>query len=285
MKLALFTPGRKQQEKLLAAALARGGPEVVVLEEGDMRVDCDAYCIIGVKAAYLMRALEAEGLPYLYWDKAYNRDWSRWWRVSVCSHQPTRYFADRKWPLDRAERQGWPARMKPWRTDGDHVLYAGMSLKYNLYQGIGDPTEYAERVVAELRTKTERRIVYRPKPSWHEAEPVDGADFSHSRTKRKGADIYSDLKGAHILVTHGSSACFEAMLDGVPSIVLGDAVLRPISSTSLDDVDRPRLATQPERLQLLAALAYWQWSLEEMARGELWETIRSHMARPICVPT
>jgi hypothetical protein len=79
------------------------------------------------------------------------------------------------------------------------------------------------------------------------------------------------------MVTHGSNACFEAVCEGVPCIVLGNGVAKPISSTQLEDVDNPRLASDSEREAWLNGLSYWQWSRDEMESGECWDYVRRYV--------
>jgi len=73
------------------------------------------------------------------------------------------------------------------------------------------------------------------------------------------------------LVTHGSNACFDAVCLGIPCIILGDAVAKNMSSTTLDEIESPRLASEAERHQWLSDLAYWQWTEAEHASGEAWD--------------
>jgi hypothetical protein len=271
MNIAIYASGEKARENMLVDAIRAGGVRVDVLRDVDPHAGVDLHCVIGLKCLEQRRALDAVGIPYLYFDKGYNRDWPSWWRVSYCSQQPTAYLMDLNAPPDRAEAQGWMSRLAPWRVAGKHVLYAGSSAKYSAWMDLPDPTVMAEQTVRAIQSITGRRVTYRPKPSWRGAVPVDGASWS--RRGEGGPDIHRDLRGAHVLVTHGSSCCFDALMAGVPSIVLGGGVLAPISSRSLDEVERPCAAHQDERLQLLANLAYCQWSLQEFRRGEPWQYI------------
>lgn len=85
------------------------------------------------------------------------------------------------------------------------------------------------------------------------------------------------LDDCHAMVTFGSNACFEAVLSGVPSIVLGDAVMRSISSTDLADVLNPRLATDAERYQVLTALSYCQFREAEWRDGTAWPEMKQQL--------
>jgi hypothetical protein len=261
----LFYTSDKEREIVLHDALRASGLNVSFISDTSQIPDADVYCFVGVKRGELIRKLDAADKTWLYWDKAYNRDWPRWWRVTLCAQQPTGYLMDVNRPADRAVAQGWSRMLRPWRQ-GKHVLYCGSSAKYHDFVGHDekDPTAYAEEVVREIHRRTDRRIVYRPKPSWKAATSVPHAEFA---PRGKNGDIHAALRGAHCLVTHGSSTCFDALLAGVPSIVLGDGVVRPISSTSLDDLEMPKLAGDEERQQLLANLAYCQWNVDEIRTG------------------
>jgi len=63
-------------------------------------------------------------------------------------------------------------------------------------------------------------------------------------------------------------------IPGVPTIVLGEAVSAPLSSSSLGDIEAPRLAKFSQRLQWAADLAYCQWTIDEFRSGEAWPHLR-----------
>lgn len=239
--------------------------------------DCNVAIMVGVKSRELWNKHARAGISLVYFDKGYTRDTTdddlrawKYWRVSVNGHHPTSKFSA-DYPDDRLKAIGW--KFRPWRKSGTSVLIAGSSAKYHAFYDLKDPTSWASKLVKEIEGITRREIIYRPKPSWHEAVPITGSTFS--RDKKQTID--TDLIGAHCLVTHGSNACFEAMLAGVPSIILGSAVMRPISSTSLDEIENPRLASDAEREALLRFLAYQQWTLKELVDGKAWPIIRRQL--------
>lgn len=279
--LVRFWCSDKPRERLLAEAFSAGvrahGDQADTRTLGqEMTTDCDVACMVGVKSNILFHAHARAGVQTLYFDKGYARHsrtdairgWE-YWRVAVNGHQPTGKFrAD--YPSDRLDYIGW--EFKPWRTSGSQIVIAGSSQKYHDFYGLKNPTDWASKLIKEIEGVNDRVLIYRPKPSWKEAVPINGARFS------KGDEGIDDvLRGAHALVTHGSNSCFEAMLAGVPSIVLGDAVAKPISSTSIDDIENPKLASNSEREALLRWLAYNQWTMSEMNSGEAWQTIRKQI--------
>lgn len=276
----VFWASDKARERILAEAFLEGvrahgdtgeirplQPEVTVAQ------DADVVCMVGVKSRELFQAHWRASAHTIMFDKGYTRQGTsggvrawEYWRASVDAHHPTHYLGKINHPQDRADKV--QMAFKPWRTDGKHIIFAGSSAKYHDFYGLDDPTAYATKYINRLRTRTGRKILYRPKPSWRDAVPVQGAEFS------KEGSIYDVLQNAWALVTHGSNACFEAISLGIPCIILGDAVAKDISSNDLDLIEKPYLATVEQRRQWFNNLAYQQWNLREMASGEAWKTMR-----------
>jgi hypothetical protein len=273
-----FLASDKAREQLLADALLMGarkhGHETSVhdLTDKETALPVDVACMCGVKSRELFNLYRQQGTVVVYLDKGYVRskrvDAKGWeyWRFSVNTHQPTRRLEVLDMPADRLDQLG--LQLRPWRKSGRQIVFAGSSQKYHDFLGLRDATGYAKRIVRELNTIVDRPVIYRPKPSWADARAVPGAKMSPPE-----ASIDTLLVNAWALVTHGSSACFEAQLAGIPSVILGDAIARPISSTELRDVRAPLLADDKARRRWLANVAYFQWTLSEMASGAAWEFI------------
>lgn len=271
-----FFASDKDREQQLARAVAEGceahrcRAEVVPLSATPDIDGIDVACMVGVKSRRLFyRCLEAGVVPLMF-DKGYvrtrragDRTWE-YWRVSVGSHHPTEFLGG-NYPPDRWDRLG--IDVQRWRGFGLQILIAGSSAKYHEFYDLPEPTTWAKRVVEEIREYSDRPIIYRPKPSWDGAVPIRGTYFSGAKDPLSGA-----LTNAWAVVTHGSNLCFEAALAGVPSIVLGNGVAKPISSTSLKDIEEPLMG---DRGPWLHALAYWQWTEREMRKGRMWGFLKS----------
>lgn len=281
-----FWHSDKPREHLLANAFAEGvrtHPDDTITMRPLLPTvevaDCDVACMVGVKSRELYRAHWDKGVHVIYLDKGYTRHaapgpvklWE-YWRVAVDGHHPTQTLMNIARPEDRMDRLG--LLMQPWRRSGAGIVIAGSSQKYHDFYGLRDPTAWATKLVRFIQANFPKRpIIYRPKPSWRDAVPIPGSTFS------QGGEIGDVLQGAWALVTHGSNAVFEAVLGGIPCIVLGDAVAKPISSTRMEELETPRLATYAERNQWAANLAYCQWTLPEFASGEAWRVIRPQIFR------
>lgn len=282
MRLVFWT-GHYRREKELVKAFADGAAvngdkfEAIPKEDKPRLVKCDVACMVGVKSVDYFRLYRDAGVPVLYFDKAVlrlrSKDMARgnlrgvWtWRIAINEHNPTAYVETSRHNPRRWESYG--IELKPWRRQGRHIIVAGSSEKYHEFKGLEHPTTYAQRIVRELRRYTDRPILYRPKPGRRAAAQIPDTEFAGDRY------LEPYLEGAHALVTHGSNACCDALVDGVPSIILGDAVIRSISSTELSSIEGPKMATQEARLQVLANLAWCQFTLDEMERGKAWKHLR-----------
>lgn len=257
-------------EAFVAGARAHGRAAEIkpLCAEPDLS-GAEVACMVGVKSKRLFERCRAAGVQTIMFDKGYIRTrlesgvWG-YWRVSVGAHHPTSTtLMSHKMPRDRLDQMGFD--LKPWRTRGFSVVIAGSSAKYHSFYDLPPPDEYYPALVKRLRQLTNRTIVYRPKPSYREAKPITKSDWSGPEE-----NILQALEGAWVLVTHGSNACFEAARLGIPSIILGDGIAKPISSTSLDELEKPQMG---KREQWLANLAYHQWTEAEMRSGQAFGTI------------
>lgn len=279
----IFWCSDKPHERLLADAFVHGarafGDECIVrpLTPDVIVEDCDLACMAGVKSSDMFWAHWEAKIHTLYFDKGYTRHGApgpvkvwEYWRTSVDGHQPTRYLMDIARPIDRFQQLG--IQFKKWRKPNakGHIVFAGSSQKYHTFYGMRDPTRFAKKLFEDIRELGSRReIVYRPKPSWKDAMPINGTRYS-----TRPSDIEDELRGAHCLITHGSNACFEAMLEGVPSIILGDAVAKPVSVTEIEKLDDLLMVDDAQRIQWFSNLAYCQWKASEFLSGEAWQHIR-----------
>lgn len=280
MKVVFFASD-KPRERILADAFGEGvklaGDEFAVqpLVADPEPADADVVCMVGVKSRKLFRMHQDRGTHVIYLDKGYLRAGAdspvklwEYWRVALDDHQPTKLMEKRHDSEARRDEAG--LAVSAWRKKGNHILLAGSSLKYHEFYGLRHPTEWAGKLVKQLRGYTDREIIYRPKPSWSDATPIPGATFHAGGS----TTILEDLANCHVLVTHGSNAVFEAQIAGVPTLTLGPAVSRPISSCSQDAVESPYLATYEERYRWLNNLMWWQWTMAEMASGQTWKFLK-----------
>lgn len=290
MKVCFIYAEKDGEEECRELTLAKAFVEGVVLAGDEAAIctkseahrnppDAESVCMVGVKSLKLFKEMQALGKQIIYFDKGYlrhrgpNRTWE-YWRVTVNDHHPTHYVTVASHGHDR-----WQAiakrrllRPAPWRTTGDKILYAGSSEKYHAFVGLPDPTEYATYVIGKLKKYTDKLIVYRPKPTWEEATPIKGSQYSP-----RAESIEDALQYVWCVVTNGSNASFDATMAGIPCIVLGNAIAKPIYSHKLEDVKNPPIPSGDERDQWLANLAWCMFTEAEMRAGLAWQAIRPQL--------
>lgn len=218
-------------------------------------------------AIRIMRECETKQIPFFHIDKGYIRNlkglprrFPMFYKFAFNHFHPTSYFQNKPKPPDRWEALGIEFRHL---SQGDYVLFAGSSQRYCTLFDLGDASEYAQQIFRKIKKLTQHPILYRPKPSWKAARPIDGTVFSNL-----DAPLFIELEKSFCLVTHGSGAAIEAILSGIPVIMLGDGIAKPMSGTSLKNLIAPALPSDEKRWQWCCDLAYCQWSHEEIVTGQ-----------------
>jgi hypothetical protein len=305
MKIHFHVVGEKQREHDVADAFGVG-----VLASGDEFTKSDAAnfaepdaqidvaCVFALKgnAKRILDAYHVMGARTLLFDKGLIR-------ASTGLGAPNGYYRvsiDEFMPIGRIERMmregvspnrwvatGLRPRDRVRMTPTGPVIFAGSSQKYCDFHGLGDEHEYAEDICRRIRKKAgkDRPIFYRPKPSYGLARIVEGTIFSRP-TGEPSKELHVGPLGdllpkAHALVTHGSHAAIDAILAGVPAIVLGDGAARPVSGTDIEDLrDCPSFPDRERRFAWLSSIAWFQWRVPEMVDGTMWRFLREEMERP-----
>jgi hypothetical protein len=210
-----------------------------------------------------IRQWQADGTPWIYWDRGYlRRVFATWLPTGAQLGVPGGYY---RWqangfqmttlrdvPGDRWRALKLEASVKPWRRGGDKIVIADTLPDYWDVRGL--PRDWSRLTADYLRRFTKRPIEIRGKEeSW--------------QAKLSLAD---DLAGAHCLVTHGSIAAVEAAVMGCPVFVDPSSTAALVGSTDLQAIETP---IYPERERWLWALAYGQFNEKELCNGVLWRLI------------
>ncbi len=297
MKAIIYVSHTKKFDTTIADSLQNGaakcGDELHQVRMADWkhglvaRVDdaCDLAFIVGVKSGspQVWDAYQDAGKKTAVIDKGYTRMrggplGTLYWRISVNAFQPLPYFMNFRRPSDRWDATGRKVAAKWSRTPEDPhrkvVIFCGGSQKYCNWHGLGGATEYAKTVLDEMTKckQSGQTVVYRPKPSWGGAVPIDDYRYSHPKQK-----LESYFPNCHCVVTFGSNAALEAICAGVPSVILGDGIAKPVCGTRIADVVNPPMMDRDKIKQWLYNLAHCQWSVAEMADGSAWRNIREVM--------
>lgn len=271
MKVCVFRyqhPRSKRIADALAEGARRVGWAVLETDEPHSVPRADVFMSYGWCNKPIFDAYRAAGLHYVYVDLGYwqrkkaKSDYGGFHKVVVDDRHATSYF--RRLPRP-ASRLAEAPSIEPWQSPGKHIVLAGMSAKSAPHSGFM-PLAWERSVIRELKAVTDRPIVYRPKPSWRTAQPIQGTQFSPGEQP-----IDEILKDAHALVTLHSNAALDALAAGVP--VHSAEGLASVLSTPLSEIERP--SRPADRQQFFADVSYCQWKKDEIASGMVFDLFRS----------
>ena len=163
--------------------------------------------------------------------------------------------------------------LKPWRKDGDYIVVFGQRSDAASTRHC-DYFKWLKTTLISLRKHTDRPIIFRAHPITRSKDIPDFGidDFVVSKFKNKS--MSEILKNAWCSVTRTSIAGVDSILHGVP-VICSDPVCvgYKLSTHSIKDIENPAML---EREQFFYDLAYAQWSISEIKKGECWDHLRPH---------
>ena len=204
------------------------------------------------------------GKPYAVLDQAWkeNRDWyygdhAYFRRFKFYRVTKNAYMIEGNERPDFARWKALGLEIKPWQTNGRHVLVCPPDPVMSKRRGIND-AKWIQNVRDTLAKNTSRPVRWRGHP--HLA-PKDA----------KPCAIQEDLQGAWAVVTHISNVSVDALLAGVPVFVTGDCPATIMAEVDLAKIESP---LRPDnRAEWAAVLAANQWSMSEIRDGTCWRAI------------
>ncbi len=244
----------------------------------------DVGCCFGIKrhSRRILDGYLATGKRVLMFDKPLVRSLSSagrsYIRVGIDGPTPAKYLGRVRRPPDRWERLGIYGlpRQRPGKRG--QIIFAGSSQKYFTFHGLGDVNAYACQVFRVCRDEVPGHpLTYRPKPSFSGFTEIAGTKLS-----LPPETISQALAGAHLLITHGSSAAMDAVFGGVPAIALGPCAASPICGDNLENLQDPFFPTDEAIFNFGCNLAYCQWTKQELISGEAWTFLRNELAATAC---
>lgn len=189
-------------------------------------------------------------------------------RMSIDAQQPDLHLKRREHPLERFEALKIDA--KPQTRRGQFVLLCGMGLKQaEILQGLRYG-QWERRTFETLRNATKRPIVLRAKPK---CPPIAGVPNAPRGT------LDELMRQAWAVVCFTGNVGADAVLANVP-VVAQAGPGRVYGTNDYSQIDRLRPLDPDARLAALADIAHWQWTADELRRGEFWEHLRAERLVP-----
>ena len=277
---ALFKPASSRSQgmaQVMCAGVQAVGDHCDLISKTDGLPDADVIIAYGwVPFHRLFEQQLSRGRHYVFIDLGY---WGRktglqsvsrtnrfpyslgTHKLSVDSRHPTK-----GWPLDRPPDRfkEFELKIKPWRK-GENILIAGMSEKAARTYGY-EPQDWEKQIVKKLKEHTDRKIIYRPKPSDVDVSPIPGCGVSPNTVQ-----FQTELNSAHAVISRHSNAAVEGLLEGV-QIYSEDNVGKFMSIPSFDMLED---GYWPDgREQFMNDVAYCHWSVDEIISGKAWKYLR-----------
>ena len=175
-------------------------------------------------------------------------------------------------------RQHYNMDLKPWRTNGNHILIClqrpmGWSMRgQNLMS-------WLESTFANIRKYSSRPIVIRWHPGdWKNYPKYDAVLKKYGVTiSPQEQHITQDLVNCWALVCHNSTPSAVAPIEGVPAFITDDPSYSQGGSVANTDFSRLENPLLPDREQWIKKLAQCHWSFEDLRSGRCWAHMRNYV--------
>lgn len=153
------------------------------------------------------------------------------------------------WESGGAERwAGLGLELAQWRSSGQHILVAP-NRSFGSRQ-MAMPQGWGEEAVKQLRRFTKRPVRLRP----------------HQNNGPEIRPLADDLANCWAVVIWASTVGVKALLAGVPVISMAPHwICKAAAGARLDEIENPPM---PERRGAFERLAWAQWTVDEISRGE-----------------
>jgi hypothetical protein len=229
--------------------------------------------------------LTARRIPRIFVDSNilhYSRKEHEWHRYSLNSVYPNdgTYFFNNidndKWQK-YSEWHG--VELKPWRTDGDHILIlCQRPAGWNMFGN--NQERWLKTMITRISTSSHRSITVRMHPGDGTREQQISKlkkHYGNRITISQNQDIRDDLKNCWCVVGYNSTPNVVAAIEGVP-VYVGDPIhswAKDIAFTDISQVENPSM---PDRTEWVNKIANIHWSNDEVKTGKLWSAIKNYIA-------
>ena len=149
----------------------------------------------------------------------------------------------------RIEKYKDHLKLKPWKYDGDYILYIPPSEHVKKYFYFNNHWE-------EQTLKTIKK---------HTRKPIK------IRTKEDTTPLEKDLENAYCTVSYQSTVVIQSILNGVPSFCANESMGVPVSLTDMTQIKDPLYT--PEREQWFDSLLANQFTMKEIQDGTAWKYV------------
>jgi hypothetical protein len=187
------------------------------------------------------------------------------WKVGLNGINKDAFFVKDK---DASRANGLGLALRPWRSQGEHVLICGQHDRSLQWQNMPNASQWFSDTIAEVRKYTDRKIVIRPHPRCpivpveHQFKNV----IKQAPAKRAGTYDDYDIRfdNAHAVVSWTSNPGIRAVINGYPVFTGPTSLAYLVANHNLADIELPQMF---DRQQWLNDLAWTEFTIQEIAQG------------------
>ena len=187
------------------------------------------------------------------------------WKVGINGINRSADFGPKN--NDNQRAQQFNLDLKPWRTDGDHILICLQHIKSEQWSDMPALNEYVIKTVESIRQHTDRKIIVRPHPRCP-LKNLPVLDNVGYEIPKQIANTYDDFDlnfaNAWAVVSHSSNPGIHAVLNGIPAFVSEQSLAYDVGNTDFSTINSPKT---PDRQQWLNDYTHTEWTIEEIAQG------------------
>lgn len=206
------------------------------------------------------------------------------WKVGLNGINGSGYFG----PIGNNDnrRQKLNINLKSWKQ-GEKIIICGQHPKSQQWEGMPSIQDWLSYVVRSIREYTDREILIRPHPrapiTYNGFDSFVGTHYPNKITGTYDSfDFNKAINDAWAIVNWNSNPATVAALNGIPVFVGHTSYAAPVGnlfSMSIDkkiwsNIENPLM---PDREQWTNDLAYTEWTLEELSKGEPLDRLSSKL--------
>ena len=167
--------------------------------------------------------------------------------------------------------------LKPWRTQGDHILiclqrHGGWSMS-----GLG-VQQWLDQTITKIRQHSRKRqLVVRTHPGDKKIKSIlkiYGKGIHLSTNER----LSDDLKNAWATVVYNSSPSVASLIEGVPAFVTDPipqhSQTHGVANTDLSRLENPEMT---DRQAWVEKISMCHWNFNELKSGEAWSFFKKYI--------
>ena len=231
--------------------------------------------VIGIKD----NKQRVDGIHRFVFDKGYDRKNIHNHPYSEWLHWSIRYMPD--WPETRLlfnaphdRIHTLKMKLLPRKNTGTVITVATSSQKYCDCHNLGNATKYATNIIRQIKEKTNKKIWYRPKPSFGNAVPIKGTLYDRTKGSKAMRKLFNKT---YVLITDGSHIGARSVINGVPAITLDGGMGHSVTGHSLNNLEDPYWPSEKKRENWFADIGYSHYSIPEMTQGLAWEVMKQKL--------